>query len=68
MAVLRRSLADMLPDVRANGPAWAGSLPAVQLRAGLELTVVSTREHFEALEPEWNALFDRAGQSIQGSA
>lgn len=32
---------------------------------GLELSIISTREAFDALETDWNALFVRAGRSTQ---
>lgn len=44
-------------------PAIAGIEPT-QMVAGIEFSFVTTRAGFDALEEEWNALFERAARSI----
>ena len=58
---LERALAE---DSQAAGTLHV--LPGVR-RSGTQATLdlVTTRDGFEALEKDWNALFDRAGRDIQ---
>jgi CelD/BcsL family acetyltransferase involved in cellulose biosynthesis len=54
-----------IPAAVSNTGGPAGPVPATAALTICDLALVTGRAQFEALEPEWNALFERAGRPWQ---
>jgi CelD/BcsL family acetyltransferase involved in cellulose biosynthesis len=52
-------------EARSSAPPEAATKPSAATAAAVELSLITDRLAFDALETEWNALFDRAGRSAQ---